>query len=145
MNNIEIRPYSNSQIKELVQNTTEKIYFLDEWDANLDDMNKQIISKLLAELSNTKCIIEVRHRTDFETKLALEQNNLESNKTHLDKNGTSAMEKEDQYSLVLFFLSNKMSRDITLDFSSSKLSLNEGSLKEPLFKKEQKIRKCVIQ
>ena len=34
---------------------------LDEWDANLDNNNKQLLSTLLDKLSLSYCILEVRH------------------------------------------------------------------------------------
>jgi len=38
------------------------LLLLDEWDANLDKNNKQQLSRLLDDLSQTCCIVEVRHR-----------------------------------------------------------------------------------
>lgn len=37
------------------------LLLLDEWDANLDNKNKQLLSKLLDTLSASCCILEVRH------------------------------------------------------------------------------------
>ncbi len=55
-----------AQINEFVSKSDEEIYLLDEWDANLDEINKQKITKLLDTLSKTKVIVEIRHRKDKE-------------------------------------------------------------------------------
>jgi ABC-type transport system involved in cytochrome c biogenesis ATPase subunit len=41
----------------------EKVILLDEWDANLDNQNKEEISHLIDELARNHCVIEVRHRS----------------------------------------------------------------------------------
>lgn len=41
-----------------------KFVLLDEWDANLDNENLGIINKMLTEVSNSKTVIEVRHRAE---------------------------------------------------------------------------------
>ncbi|MGK5593855.1 MAG: hypothetical protein ACSNEK_00660 [Parachlamydiaceae bacterium] len=38
------------------------VLLLDEWDANLDQENREALSSLLDEISEKKCVIEVRHR-----------------------------------------------------------------------------------
>lgn len=41
----------------------EKVILLDEWDANLDNKNKEEISHLIDEIARNRCVIEVRHRS----------------------------------------------------------------------------------
>lgn len=41
----------------------EKVILLDEWDANLDNQNKEEISRLIDEIASNRCVIEVRHRS----------------------------------------------------------------------------------
>ncbi|WP_119344675.1 ATP-binding cassette domain-containing protein [Facilibium subflavum] len=51
-----------SSILELLDNLSDKeILLLDEWDANLDIKNKNIVCKSLSETAKTHLIIEVRH------------------------------------------------------------------------------------
>lgn len=38
------------------------VFLLDEWDANLDKENEEILTTIIKELSAKKCVIEVRHR-----------------------------------------------------------------------------------
>lgn len=38
------------------------VLLLDEWDANLDAENRELLSELINEISEKKCVIEVRHR-----------------------------------------------------------------------------------
>ncbi|MCH7306644.1 hypothetical protein MMO38_00585 [Acinetobacter sp. NIPH 1852] len=46
-----------------IRNIDEKIILLDEWDANLDEGNTRTINNLLDEISTSKIIIEIRHKT----------------------------------------------------------------------------------
>lgn len=48
-------------INELKNSEHVNLLLLDEWDANLDSMNTSSLSITLDELSNTCCILEVRH------------------------------------------------------------------------------------
>lgn len=48
-----------SEIRNFVN---EKVILLDEWDANLDNQNKEEISRLIDEIALNRCVIEVRHR-----------------------------------------------------------------------------------
>ena len=41
----------------------EKVILLDEWDANLDNQNKEEISHLIDEIAQNRCVIEIRHRS----------------------------------------------------------------------------------
>lgn len=45
-----------------VKNMNENIILLDEWDANLDTNNKEMIDNMIDEMSKSKIIVEVRHR-----------------------------------------------------------------------------------
>ncbi|GHU33554.1 hypothetical protein FACS1894166_09280 [Bacilli bacterium] len=49
------------QTKNLDKN---KIVLLDEWDANLDNKNADIIHKKLESIKNKICILQIRHRVD---------------------------------------------------------------------------------
>lgn len=49
-------------LEEIKEKVDVPILLLDEWDANLDTKNQQEISKLIHQLSQSKCVIEVRHR-----------------------------------------------------------------------------------
>lgn len=51
-----------SYIEELIENMSEKIIILDEWDANLDTNNLKEISTKIDSLSIKNCVIEIRHR-----------------------------------------------------------------------------------
>lgn len=50
------------QLDEIQKHVDVKVILLDEWDANLDEANTQILSKLIDALSKDRCIIEIRHR-----------------------------------------------------------------------------------
>lgn len=50
------------RLEEILQKVEVNVLLLDEWDANLDQENQEIISKLIDKLSLKKCVIEVRHR-----------------------------------------------------------------------------------
>lgn len=50
------------RLGEILQNVDVDVLLLDEWDANLDKENQESLSKLIDELSQKKCVIEVRHR-----------------------------------------------------------------------------------
>lgn len=41
----------------------EKVILLDEWDANLDNQNKEEVSRLIDEIAHNRCVIEIRHRS----------------------------------------------------------------------------------
>ena len=49
-------------LHELLEKLDTEIVLLDEWDANLDTVNQQQLSQLIDQLSQKKCVIEVRHR-----------------------------------------------------------------------------------
>lgn len=47
---------------EILERVDADVLLLDEWDANLDSENKEMLSSLIDELAQKKCVIEVRHR-----------------------------------------------------------------------------------
>lgn len=49
-------------LEEIEQNINTNILLLDEWDANLDAMNIENISKKINDIAKRVCIIEIRHR-----------------------------------------------------------------------------------
>lgn len=51
-----------NRLLEILEKVEADILLLDEWDANLDNENQEKLSKLINELSEKKCVIEVRHR-----------------------------------------------------------------------------------
>lgn len=53
-----------SDIEDILKNVQTNILLLDEWDANLDLINIKKISDLLEKTAQTKCILEVRHRSE---------------------------------------------------------------------------------
>lgn len=50
------------RLLEIVDKVNVDVLLLDEWDANLDKDNQEILSALIDHLSEKKCVIEVRHR-----------------------------------------------------------------------------------
>lgn len=50
------------RLVEILEKVEVDVLLLDEWDANLDKENQELLSKLIDELSEKKCVIEVRHR-----------------------------------------------------------------------------------
>lgn len=51
-----------NRLMEILEKVEADILLLDEWDANLDKENQERLSELINELSEKKCVIEVRHR-----------------------------------------------------------------------------------
>lgn len=51
-----------NRLMEILDRVDVDVLLLDEWDANLDQENKERLSLLIDELSEKKCVIEVRHR-----------------------------------------------------------------------------------
>lgn len=51
-----------NRLLEILEKVDAEVLLLDEWDANLDQENKEKLSALIDELAATKCVIEVRHR-----------------------------------------------------------------------------------
>lgn len=51
-----------NRLVEILAKVDANVLLLDEWDANLDPENREILSALLDEISEKKCVIEVRHR-----------------------------------------------------------------------------------
>lgn len=51
------------RLMEILEKVDVDVLLLDEWDANLDSENQVCLSSLIDELSEKKCVIEVRHRT----------------------------------------------------------------------------------
>lgn len=47
---------------EILEKVDADVLLLDEWDANLDKDNQEQLSSLIDQLSDRKCVIEVRHR-----------------------------------------------------------------------------------
>ncbi|MBA3815365.1 MAG: hypothetical protein H0X29_02380 [Parachlamydiaceae bacterium] len=65
--NSETNKYSTGEslknrLLEILDKVEADILLLDEWDANLDKENQERLSELIDELSEKKCVIEVRHR-----------------------------------------------------------------------------------
>lgn len=50
------------RLMEILSKVDVDVLLLDEWDANLDPENQEILSSLIDEISEKKCVIEVRHR-----------------------------------------------------------------------------------
>ncbi len=50
------------RLTEILERVDADVLLLDEWDANLDTENKEMLSNLIDELAAKKCVIEVRHR-----------------------------------------------------------------------------------
>lgn len=51
-----------NRLMEILERVDVDVLLLDEWDANLDKENQERLSLLIDELSDKKCVIEVRHR-----------------------------------------------------------------------------------
>lgn len=51
-----------NRLLEILEKVEADVLLLDEWDANLDNENKERLSELIDELARKKCVIEVRHR-----------------------------------------------------------------------------------
>ncbi|KAF3362442.1 hypothetical protein PHSC3_001042 [Chlamydiales bacterium STE3] len=51
-----------NRLVEILSKVDVDVLLLDEWDANLDQENREILSSLLDEISEKKCVVEVRHR-----------------------------------------------------------------------------------
>lgn len=51
-----------NRLVEILDKVDVDVLLLDEWDANLDKENQEILSELIDELATKKCVIEVRHR-----------------------------------------------------------------------------------
>lgn len=49
-------------LKEILDKVQADVLLLDEWDANLDKDNQETLSKLIDQLAEKKCVIEIRHR-----------------------------------------------------------------------------------
>jgi len=49
-------------LQEIIDKVDVDVLLLDEWDANLDKENQEILSALIDHLAEKKCVIEVRHR-----------------------------------------------------------------------------------
>lgn len=52
----------HNRLVEILEKVDVDVLLLDEWDANLDEDNRARLSVLIDELSQKKCVIEVRHR-----------------------------------------------------------------------------------
>lgn len=50
------------RLLEILERVDTDVLLLDEWDANLDSENQEKLSHLIDEISQKKCVIEVRHR-----------------------------------------------------------------------------------
>ena len=50
-----------NRLMEILERVEAEVLLLDEWDANLDQENKEKLSALIDELAEKKCVIEVRH------------------------------------------------------------------------------------
>jgi len=51
-----------NRLLEILERVDVDVLLLDEWDANLDNENKERLSFLIDEIAEKKCVIEVRHR-----------------------------------------------------------------------------------
>ncbi len=49
-------------LKEIVDHTHDAIYLLDEWDANLDPINREQADELIGRLAERARVIEISHR-----------------------------------------------------------------------------------
>lgn len=49
-------------LRELLEKLPAQVVLLDEWDANLDTPNQEKLSQLIDQISQNKCVVEVRHR-----------------------------------------------------------------------------------
>lgn len=52
----------HNRLVEILDKVDVDVLLLDEWDANLDQENRERLSALIDQLSRKKCVIEVRHR-----------------------------------------------------------------------------------
>ena len=53
-----------NSMQEVLSQADTNILILDEWDANLDAANISKINMVLDKMAKSKCIFEVRHRTE---------------------------------------------------------------------------------
>lgn len=51
-------------LSEILEQVSADVLLLDEWDANLDSENQEKISLLIDTLAVSKCVVEVRHRSN---------------------------------------------------------------------------------
>jgi ABC-type transport system involved in cytochrome bd biosynthesis fused ATPase/permease subunit len=51
-----------SRLTEILEKVSSDVLLLDEWDANLDQDNREKLSSLIDEIATRKCVIEVVHR-----------------------------------------------------------------------------------
>jgi len=51
-----------NRLMEILERVDVDVLLLDEWDANLDQDNREKLSLLIDELAEKKCVVEVRHR-----------------------------------------------------------------------------------
>jgi chromosome segregation ATPase len=49
-------------LEEIVEHTDAAIYFLDEWDTNLDPFNRATADALVEQLAQRARVIEISHR-----------------------------------------------------------------------------------
>ena len=49
-------------LREIVERTNDAIYLFDEWDANLDAINRVKADRLVDELAKRARVIEISHR-----------------------------------------------------------------------------------
>lgn len=50
------------KLLEICKKVEAEVLLLDEWDANLDQDNRESLSRLIDEIAQKKCVVEVRHR-----------------------------------------------------------------------------------
>lgn len=50
------------KLLEICKKVDAEVLLLDEWDANLDQENRESLSQLIDEIAQKKCVVEVRHR-----------------------------------------------------------------------------------
>jgi ABC-type transport system involved in cytochrome bd biosynthesis fused ATPase/permease subunit len=51
-----------NRLLEILEKVDADVLLLDEWDANLDQENREKLSQIIDEIAARKCVIEVRHR-----------------------------------------------------------------------------------
>lgn len=51
-----------NRLVEILEKVDSDVLLLDEWDANLDEENRDRLSALIDEIATKKCVVEVRHR-----------------------------------------------------------------------------------
>lgn len=117
-----------AELQEITKNTYCNFLLLDEWDSNLDFENIQVLSNLLNDIANKRCVIEIRHRTDEKIEKKEEMDTSNKEIVHRDL--------LDNFILVSFKQRQKLDIEptLTLDPNLDSLQLSKSSNKLPLLK-----------